>query len=66
MDIEVNNRCIMCELFNIKLHKMPHMFQPAVAIIRGSPTLWENTLHILHVCYAFVLHRDLFTIGIKN
>jgi hypothetical protein len=38
------------------------MFQPVVAIIRGSPTLWEK---ILHVCYIYVLHRDTFIIRIK-
>jgi hypothetical protein len=38
-------------------------FGPAVAIIRGSPTLWGNALH---VCYTYVLHRDLFAIRITN
>jgi hypothetical protein len=42
------------------------MFRPAVAIIRGSRTLWGNTLHILYVCYTYVLHRDLITIRVKN
>jgi hypothetical protein len=39
------------------------MFRPAVTFIRGSPTLWGNTLH---VCYTYVLHRDVFTVRIKN
>jgi hypothetical protein len=57
---KVNNSSVKCDLFNIKTHKTPYMFQPAVGIIRGSPTLWGNTLHISHVysysySYLFVL-----------
>jgi hypothetical protein len=51
------------DLFNIKIHETLYMFWPAVAILRGSPMLWGN---ILHVCYTYVLHRDFFTIKIKN
>jgi hypothetical protein len=29
------------------------MFRPALFIIRGSPTLWGNTLHILHMYYTY-------------
>jgi hypothetical protein len=40
--IKVNNSSIKCELFNIKIHRTPYMFRPAVAIIRGIMNIKEN------------------------
>jgi hypothetical protein len=40
VEVNTSNSYVMCDLFNIKIHKTPYMFRPAVAIIRGSPTLW--------------------------
>jgi hypothetical protein len=36
------------------------MFRPAVAIIGGFPTPCASTLHVLHVCYTYVLHVMCF------
>jgi hypothetical protein len=53
-DIKVNNSSAKCDLFNIKTDKTPYMFWPAVAIIRGSPILWGNTLHVCSTCVSYV------------
>jgi hypothetical protein len=61
--IKVNNSSVNCDLLNIKIHITLYVFQPPMDIVKGSPTLWGNTLH---VCYTHVLHRDFLTLRSTN